>query len=47
MTWVMYVLMTNEQVLEACRNEVDKILPNGIEPNYENLSELVVCEAVL
>ncbi|CAF1504412.1 unnamed protein product [Rotaria sordida] len=39
--------MTNEEVLRACRDEVDKVLPNGIEPTYEHINELVVCEAVL
>ncbi|CAF0952931.1 unnamed protein product [Rotaria sordida] len=47
MTWTMYILMTNEQVLKACRDEVDRILPNSIEPTYEHLNELIVCEAVL
>jgi hypothetical protein len=32
MASTMYVLMTNEQVLQACRDEVDRVLPNGIEP---------------
>ncbi|CAF4266261.1 unnamed protein product, partial [Rotaria sordida] len=47
MTWTMYILMTNEQVLKVCRDEVDRILPNNIEPTYEHLNELIVCEAVL
>jgi cytochrome P450 len=47
MTWTMYVLMINEQVLQACRDEVDRILPDGIEPTYEHVSELIVCEAIL
>ncbi|CAF1479034.1 unnamed protein product [Rotaria sordida] len=47
MTWAMYVLMTNEQVWRACREEVDRVLPDGIEPTYEHLNELVVCEAIL
>jgi cytochrome P450 len=32
MTSTMYVLMTNEQVLQACRDDVDRVVPNGIEP---------------
>ncbi|UJR17985.1 hypothetical protein I4U23_004886 [Adineta vaga] len=47
MTWTMYVLMTNEKVFEACREEIDQILPNGTELTHENLNELVICEAVL
>ena len=47
MSWTMYVLMTNEQVLQACRDEVDRVLPNGIEPTHEHINQLVVCEAVL
>jgi cytochrome P450 len=47
MTWVTYVLMTNEKVWRACRDEVDSVLSNGIEPTHEHMSKLVVCEAVL
>ncbi|CAF3724226.1 unnamed protein product [Rotaria sordida] len=47
MTWAIYVLMTNEEVWRACRDEVNRVLPNGIEPTNEHMSELVVCEAVL
>ena len=47
MVWILSVLMTNESVLQACREEVDRILPNNTEPNNENLPELVVCEAVI
>ncbi|CAF4615003.1 unnamed protein product [Rotaria sp. Silwood2] len=43
----MYVLMTSKQVLQACRDEIDRVLPNGTEPTYEHMNELVVCEAVL
>ena len=47
MVWMLYVLMTNEHVLQACCEEIDRILPNGTEPTNEHLSELVVCEAVI
>jgi cytochrome P450 len=47
MVWMLYVLMTNEKVLQACREEVDRVLPNGIEPTNDYLSELVVCEAII
>ncbi|CAF2936556.1 unnamed protein product [Rotaria sp. Silwood2] len=47
MTWAMYVLMTHEHVLQACRDEVDRVLPNDIEPTHEHLSGLIICEAVL
>ncbi|CAF0946841.1 unnamed protein product [Rotaria sp. Silwood1] len=47
MTWIFYVLMTHDDVFEACREEVDRVLPNGIEPTNENLSDLVICEAII
>ena len=47
MVWMLYVLMTHEDVFQACRAEVDRVLPNGIEPSSEDLSELAVCEAVI
>jgi cytochrome P450 len=47
MSWMFYILMTHEDVLAACREEVDRILPNGIEPTNEHLSELVICEAII
>jgi cytochrome P450 len=47
MVWMIYVLMTQNAILEACREEVDRVLPNGIEPKIEHLSELVVCEAII
>lgn len=47
MAWVMYVLMTHEHVLRACQEEIDRILPNGLQPTHEHLSSLYVCEAVL
>ena len=47
LTWTLYALMTNEKAFEACRQEVDRILPNGTELTHEHMNELVVCEAVL
>ncbi|CAF3456617.1 unnamed protein product [Rotaria sp. Silwood1] len=47
MTWIFYVLMTHDDVFEACREEVDRVLPNGIEPTNENISDLVICEAII
>src|SRR5205823_582305 len=47
MVWMLYVLMTNENVLQACREEVDRVLPKGTELTNEHLSDLVVCEAVI
>ena len=47
MTWVSYILMTNNNVLRTCQEEVDKILPNGIQITYEHLAHLHVCEAVI
>ena len=47
MVWMLYVLMTHDDVLQVCREEVDRVLPNGTEPTNEHLSELVVCEAII
>ena len=47
MVWILYVLMTNESVLQACREEVDRVLPNNREPDNETLQALLVCEAVI
>ena len=47
MVWMLYVLMTHDEVFRACREEVDRVLPNGIEPSNEQLSDLLVCEAVI
>ncbi|CAF3361579.1 unnamed protein product [Rotaria socialis] len=47
MTWIMYVLMTHEHVLRACRNEIDQVLPDRLESTYDHLSRLCVCEAVI
>jgi cytochrome P450 len=47
MTWALYVLMLHDDVLQACRKEVDRVLPNGTVPTFEHLSDLQVIEAVL
>ncbi|CAF3828857.1 unnamed protein product, partial [Rotaria sordida] len=47
MVWMLYVLMTNENVLQACREEIDRVLPNGIVPTNEHLQDLLVCEAII
>jgi cytochrome P450 len=47
MAWVMYELMTNSSVYQACQNEVDRILPNQTIPTYEHLDDLPIIEAVL
>ncbi|CAF1510506.1 unnamed protein product [Rotaria sordida] len=39
--------MTHNDVFEACREEVDRVLPNDIEPTNENLADLVICEAII
>jgi cytochrome P450 len=44
MVWVFYILMTHDDVLQVCREEVDRVLLNGIEPSHEHLTELVICE---
>ncbi|CAF3654763.1 unnamed protein product [Rotaria socialis] len=45
--WTLYMLMTDEPVLRACRDEVDRVLSDNIDLTYENMSDLVVCEAIL
>ncbi|CAM4927161.1 unnamed protein product [Rotaria socialis] len=47
MTWILYVLMTHDDVLGACREEVDRILSNGKLPTNDNLTDLVICEAII
>lgn len=47
MTWIFYVLMTNEQLLQTCRKEVDQVLPSGMTPTFEDMGKLIVCEAVI
>jgi cytochrome P450 len=47
MVWLFYILMTHDDVLQACREEIDRILPNGIEPSNEHLADLVVYEAII
>jgi cytochrome P450 len=47
MSWILYILMANDNILQVCREEIDRVLPNGIEPTNEHLTDLVVCEAVI
>lgn len=47
MVWLFYVLMTHDDVFQACREEVDRVLPNGIEPTNDHLADLVICEAII
>jgi len=47
MSWIFYILMTHDDVLTACREEVDRVLPNGLELTNEHLPELVICEAII
>ena len=47
MVWMLYVLMTHDNVFQACREEVDRVLSGGAELSSENISDLVVCEAVI
>jgi cytochrome P450 len=47
LTWALYILMLHEEILQACREEVDRVLPNGTVPTFEHLSDLQIIEAVL
>ena len=47
LTWALYILMTHDDVLRACREEVDRVLPNGDIPEYEHMADLQVVEAIL
>jgi cytochrome P450/NADPH-cytochrome P450 reductase len=47
MSWAFYILMTHNDVLQACREEVDRVLPNGTIPDFEHMADLQVIEAVL
>ncbi|CAF1174126.1 unnamed protein product [Adineta ricciae] len=46
-TWIVYILMTHNDVLQVCREEIDRVLPNGTSPDAERMSKLVVCEAII
>ncbi|UJR34794.1 hypothetical protein I4U23_027575 [Adineta vaga] len=46
-TWAVHMLMTHDEVLQACRKEVDCVLSNGILPTFEHMNELQIIEAVL
>ena len=39
--------MTHSDVLQACREEIDRVLPNGTPSDAERMSKLVVCEAII
>jgi cytochrome P450 len=41
------MLMLHDEILQACREEVDRVLPNGTVPNFEHMSDLQVIEAIL
>jgi cytochrome P450 len=47
MSWVMYELMTNPSVYQACQHEVNRILPNRTIPTSQHLNDLPIIEAVL
>jgi cytochrome P450 len=47
MLWVMYELMNNPSVYQACQDEVDRILPNQLIPTSEHLNNLSIIEAVI
>ena len=47
MVWILYVLMTNESTLRACREEVDRVLPDGIQLTNEHLVDLPICEGIV
>jgi cytochrome P450 len=47
MVWLSYILMTHDNVLQACREEIDRVLSNDTEFTNEKLAELVICEAVI
>jgi cytochrome P450 / NADPH-cytochrome P450 reductase len=40
-------LITHEDVLNACQEDIDRILPNNIEPTHQYLMQLNICEAVI
>ena len=47
MTWTIYHLMLHDDVLKACQEEVNRILPNGIIPTFDHLADLQIIEAVI
>ncbi|CAF0962863.1 unnamed protein product [Adineta steineri] len=46
LSWCLYILLTNPEVFNDCREEVDRVL-NGQIPDYSDLQNLIVIDAVL
>ncbi|UJR19322.1 hypothetical protein I4U23_022451 [Adineta vaga] len=40
-------IFAGHETTEACQEEIARILPNNMEPNYEQMNELIVCEAII
>ncbi|CAF0729825.1 unnamed protein product [Adineta ricciae] len=47
LAWTLYVLMLHNDVLQACHEEVDRVLPDGLIPTFEHVGDLQIIEAVL
>ncbi len=47
LTFALYLLMRHPQVLAQCYAEVDRVMPAGVEPAYEQLGRLDVIDRVL
>ncbi|CAF4931466.1 unnamed protein product, partial [Rotaria sp. Silwood1] len=46
-TWCLYVVMTNPEIYRTCLEEVDHVLQDGTELDYQKLDQLQVIEAVI
>jgi cytochrome P450 len=47
MSWIFYILMTHDDVYHACLEEINRILPNRKTPEYNDLTQLHIVEAVI
>jgi cytochrome P450 / NADPH-cytochrome P450 reductase len=47
LSFALYYLVKNPQVLQQTVAEIDQVLPNGKRPSYDDLSELLVLERVI
>ena len=47
LTWIFVEFMKNDGVYRACRDEIDRILPNQTLPTSDNVNDLLIIDAVI
>lgn len=47
LAWIFVEFMKNVNVYQACRDEIDRVLPNQMLPTSDKLNELVVIDAII